>query len=279
MCFPLVREAQALYELSQRFAVEHIFERKGGAHEHPMDGRKVVVTLVCATADEDTLEDVLDGLHALGHEAGLVAGVDERPRRVGDAIERCGDLGLIVVCTSARLDGPALRKVEGLFSARRGPNHAMVRVDVGLPTNEAVAAIQRAVEGFVSNQGRIVRRHAGEGPKLREVVHGDVSSLALPVVRLEAGEELDGDTRRIQLPDNPKSAELSRRRRAVRERERQRERITRSHRPLSVEESEAGHVGSRKPMIRDEDKLDRTMVLMIVGAGVLAVLAALTWFS
>ncbi|WP_146155541.1 hypothetical protein [Enhygromyxa salina] len=244
-----------------------------------MDGRKVVVTLVCATADEDTLEDVLDGLHALGHEAGLVAGVDERPRRVGDAIERCGDLGLIVVCTSARLDGPALRKVEGLFSARRGPNHAMVRVDVGLPTNEAVAAIQRAVEGFVSNQGRIVRRHAGEGPKLREVVHGDVSSLALPVVRLEAGEELDGDTRRIQLPDNPKSAELSRRRRAVRERERQRERITRSHRPLSVEESEAGHVGSRKPMIRDEDKLDRTMVLMIVGAGVLAVLAALTWFS
>lgn len=246
-----------------------------------MEPLKVVVTLVCAAADEDTLEDVVDGLRAVGREVALVSGVDVQPRLVGEAIERCGDWGLIVVCTSTRLDGPSLRKVEGLFSARRGPNHALVRVDVSTPATENIAAILRAIEGFISSQGRIVRRNTGEGPKLREVIPvSGISSVALPVVRLPPGEELDGDTRRIQLPDNPKSAELSRRRRAARERERERERITRSHRSLNAEANDVGMIGIEPPnaeMRQDERRLDRLMVGMIIGAGVLAVLAALTF--
>jgi hypothetical protein len=247
-----------------------------------MEARKVVVTLVCAADDEDTLEAVVDGLRAVGREVALVAGVDLQPRRVGEAIERCGEWGLIVVCTSARLDGPQLRKVEGLFSARRGPNHAMVRVDVSTAAKENIAAISRAIEAFISNQGRIVRRNTGEGRKLREVIPiGGISSMALPVVRLCDGEELEGDTRRIQLPDNPKSAELSRRRRAARDRERERERITRSHRTLDPDgNDDISMVGGEAPnaqMQRDEERLDRLMIVMIIGAGVLAVLAALTF--
>ncbi len=235
-----------------------------------MDARKVVVTLVCAAADREALDDVVDGLSASGRDVGIVAGVDEQPRRMGEAIDR-GDSGLVVLCTSPRIDQGTLRKIEGLFSARRGPNHAMVRVDVGQQPSETIAAIQRALDGFLASQGRVVRRSSGQNT--REVVR-DVSSLALPVVRLNPGEEIDGDTRRIQLPDNPKSAELSRRRAAARERERERERITSAHRSLTAEDAEPGSSKTSPGDVSDAS-YDHLTIALVVGAGVLAVLAAL----
>jgi hypothetical protein len=240
-----------------------------------MDARKVVVTLVCATADRESLDDVVDGLSATGRDVGIVAGVDEHPRRMGDAIDRCGSSGLVVLCTSARLDGPTLRSIEGLFSARRGPNHAMVRVDITQPPNETIAAIQRALDGFMASQGRVVRRQT-TGQSLREVV-GPVTSRALPAVRLTPGEEIEGDTRRIQLPDNPKSAELSRRRKAARERERERERITGANRSLTEADVDPSGQSGTSAMHGDsgEPNPDRMMILLLVGAGALAVLAAL----
>lgn len=234
-----------------------------------MDARKVVVTLVCATADREALDDIVDGLSATGRDVGIVAGVDEQPRRMGDAIDRCGESGLVVLCTSARLDAPTLRVIEGLFSARRGPSHAMVRVDVGHSPTETIAAIQRALDGFLASSGRVVRRPT-TGTSLREVV-SHVSSRAMPVVRLSPSEEIDGDTRRIELPDNPKAAELSRRRKVARERERERERITGVNRSLTPADLEqAGRQGSSS-----EPNADRVMIMLVVGAGVLAVLAGL----
>ncbi|MFO7564724.1 MAG: hypothetical protein R6X02_18920 [Enhygromyxa sp.] len=241
-----------------------------------MDPRKVAVTLVCAAEDEPALAGVIERLRAAKLEAELVAGVDRQPRRVGEALDRYGELGLLVACTSKHLDGPALRKVEGVFSARRGPNHAIIRVDIGQPKQEIVAAIQRALEAFAANSGRI-RRSSSESRRLREVIPVKVSSLAMPVVRLDPHEELDGDTTRIQLPDNPKSAELSRRRRAARERQRQRERIT--GRSKAALEADMPPLPSPQTLEEDAAKLDRLMVVMIIGAGVLAVLAALTFSS
>lgn len=238
-----------------------------------MDARKVVVTLVCAAADREALDDVVDGLSATGRDVGIVAGVDEQPRRLGEALDRC-DSGLVVMCTSPRIDAAMLRKLEGLFSARRGPNHAMVRVDVGQSPAETIAAIQRALDGFLASQGRVVRRSTGTNT--REVV-GDISSLALPVVRLSPGEDIDGDTRRIQLPDSPKAAELSRRRKAARERERERERITSAHRSLTaadVEQSGSSPSISR-PSDSSEANSERITIALVVGAAVLALLAAL----
>jgi hypothetical protein len=233
-----------------------------------MDARRVVVTLVCATADREALDDVVDGLSATGRDVGIVAGIDEQPRRMGDAIDRCGEAGLVVLCTSPRVDAAALRVIEGLFSARRGPGHAMVRVDVGQPPTETIAAIQRALEAFLASQGRIVRRPT-TGQISREVV-SHVSSRAMPVVRLSPTEELDGDTRRIQLPDNPKAAELSRRRKVARERERERERITSAQRSLTPADlTQAGRPSASEP------NADRMMIMVLVGAGALAVIAGL----
>jgi hypothetical protein len=233
-----------------------------------MDARKIVVTLVCAAADREALDDVVDGLSATGRDVGIVGGVDEQPRRMGDALDRCGDSGLVVLCTSPRIDGPTLRVIEGLFSARRGPNHAMVRVDVGQSPSETISAIQRALDGFLASQGRVVRRQT-TATSLREVV-SHISSRAMPIVRLSPSEEIDGDTRRIQLPDNPKTAELSRRRKVARERERERERITAVNRSLTPADLE--HPGTADS---PEPNADRVMILLLVGAGVLAVLAGL----
>lgn len=228
-----------------------------------MDPRKVAITLVCAAKDEAVLDPIIERLRADNYEAELVPGVDHQARRVGEAIERCGEWGMIIACTSEHLAEPELRAVEGVFSARR-PNHAIVRVDASVAQGEIVSAILNAVEAFASSQSRIVRRATSESRKL--------SSLALPVVRLAPEEEIDGDTTRIQLPDNPKSAELSRRRRAARERERERERIT--------ERSTANRPPRRKTLPpvseaanEDSAKLDRLMVVIIIGAGILAVLA------
>ena len=69
---------------------------------------------------------------------------------------------MIVVCTSRRLEGPELRKVEGVFGARRGPDHALIRVEVAHSSAEIVVAVQRALEAFAANHGRIVRRMAPE---------------------------------------------------------------------------------------------------------------------
>lgn len=247
-----------------------------------MDPRKVAVTLVCATQDEAALQPILVQLRASEYQAQIVVGVDREPRRLGEALDRGDDWGLIVACTSKHLDGPELRKVEGVFSARRGPTHAIIRVDLSQPSAEFVAAIQRALEAFASNQGRIVRRPSSESRRLREVIPvNEVSSLALPIVRLGPEEELEGDTTRIQLPDNPRSAELSRRRRAARERERERGRITkRSQSGRNQPDSDplqAAAPRRSKPTSEDAAKLDRLMILMIVGAGVLAILAALTF--
>ncbi len=245
-----------------------------------MDARRVAVTLVCAADDEAALEPVLERLRAAGLEAELVPDVDQAPRRVGETLDRSGEWGLIVACTSKRLDGPELRKVEGVFSARRGPNHAIIRVDIEQTKAEIVAAIRRAIEAFAANQGRIIRRPVTDSPKLREVIPvNDIASLALPIVRLEPHEEIDGDTTRIQLPDNPKSAELSRRRRAARERERERERITERVSGKSQPQAAAkpSTQPSAKPPTTDAAKLDRMMIMMIIGAGILAVLAALSF--
>jgi hypothetical protein len=235
-----------------------------------MDPRKVVVTLVCATADSESLDDVVDGLSATGRDVGLVAGVDEQPRRVGEALERVGDLGILVVCASPRLDGAMLRKIEGLFSARRGPNHALIRIEISHGATENIAAIQRAIDAFIASHGRVTRRATGEDSSREVVSVAEIQSLARPAVRLEASEDIEGDTRRIELPDNPKAAELSRRRKVARERERERERITSAHRALTAEDSRTA-----LPEVRAEGNADRVMIVVVVGAGVLAVIAGL----
>lgn len=239
-----------------------------------MGGPKVVVTLVCTHADEDEVDDIFDGLRAVGREAELIVGIEQQPRLIADAIERSGDWGLIVLCSSPRLSEDACRKAEGLFSARRGPNHAMVRVDLSQGVAASVAAISRAYDGFVSSRGRIGRRSLDEHrPKLAEhVCVGD--SAVRPIVRLSAKQRGD-DPDSPQTLDDSASSELSRRRRAARAREREQDSPRSTHTRTPSKEYGVG-AGSRAALQRDENRLDRMMIVLIVGAGLLAVLAALS---
>lgn len=240
-----------------------------------MDGPKVVVTLVCTYADEDEVDDIVDGLRALGRTAKLIAGLERRPRLMADAVEGCGEWGLLVLCSSPRLSEEQRRMAEGMFSARKGPNHAMVRVDLGLGVGESVAAISRAYEGFVSSQGRIRRRTISESnPGMRELVPsaGDTSATR-PAVRLEPGAALDGDTDRIPLADVAKATAKAKAEQSPEPRPAKSERPRPRKQDTSLLEAGA----SRAALERDEQRLDRTMIIMIIGAGLLAVLAALSF--
>ena len=242
-----------------------------------MNPRKVAVTLVCADSDVPTLEPVVERLRGNGYDVELVGGVDTQPRKVGEALDRCGARGVVIACTGRRLDGPAMRKIEGVFGARRGPDHALVRVELSPNRAELTAAVQRATEAFAANQGRLLRPPPDGSPTREVIPVAGLASVAMPVVRLSTQEPLEGDTARIHLVDNPKAAELSRRRRAAREHEHERGHAAREVALPIPDTAPTLPPSLTEQMHADAAKLDRMMVAMIVGAGVIAVLAALSF--
>ncbi|NJK31968.1 MAG: radical SAM protein [Deltaproteobacteria bacterium] len=110
---------------------------------------------------------------------------------------------------------------------------------------------------------------------LREVVHiGDRVAISLPAVRLAPNELLDGDTTRIELPDNAKSAELLRRRKAVKERS-----GSRTRKPDETSSSSGISTISLTSLTAPANapvRWDRNAILLLLGVAVLAILAALS---
>ena len=248
-----------------------------------MEARKLPVTLVCATADETVAESVMRKLEAGGRRVELVVGADEQPRLLGEALDRAGDAALVVVCESGHLDGPAMRRVEGVFGARRGPKHGLVRIDLSQSVKDMINGIERATEALGRNQGRLKRRTHNE-LHLREVVQlSESSGIALPVVRLAPGEQLDGDTTRMQLPDNPISSELVRRRKVVREREREQKQRVQDSGDLVLGAAGSTSAGqlvdpffTTKGREGDSAKLrELATIALIIAAGLVAILATL----
>ncbi|NVB39012.1 hypothetical protein G6O69_14310 [Pseudenhygromyxa sp. WMMC2535] len=225
-----------------------------------MDRRKVAVTLVCAAADEAVVEAVVLGLRARGRDVALIVGVDEEPRRVAEGVERSA-AGLVVACESANLDGPAMRKVEGVFSARRGPKHGFVRLDISQRTHAMIAGVERAIAGFGRSHGQ-VRRRPTVDLHLREIVQLDESSnIALPVVRLAASEALDGDTGRIEAPVRSRASFESR---------------AGAHEEEPVHPASTIELALRAAPLSAADKQrERLLVVLVICAGTAAILAAL----
>ena len=244
-----------------------------------MHTRNVAVTLVCATTDQTGADRVCAGLRAAGRRVALLEGAETDPRRAASAVD-ASEPALIALCESQALDGPKLRQVEGVLRARRGPQHALIRVDMSLSTSEQIAGIERAIEAMVRNRGSLARTRGGsEGVLLREVVPvHEISGLAMPVVRLAPGEELDGDTQRIELPDTPKRAELVRRRKAVRELERRHplQTLSSASSACSTNSSSSTSSSSRLPLPRREFEIEPLTIALVVGAGLLAVLASVS---
>ncbi len=250
----------------------------------PTDPSEVAVTLICASADEPMLGALVERLRAAGTRARVVSGAERDVRSIGNAIDEVRGRGLFIVCLAKHLDEPATRRVEGMYAARRGPLHRLIRIEVlGRSPVVLVTRIRRECEDIARMDERAVPIETDEPAlHLREVVQvGERVAISLPAVRLSPGEELDGDTMRIDLPDTAKSAELMRRRKALRERERER---ARGRGGQIADEGEPGSTASGRVPTMTGTGLhepvgfvwDRNTISLVVGVAVLAVLAALS---
>ncbi|MBL4684259.1 MAG: hypothetical protein JKY37_06700, partial [Nannocystaceae bacterium] len=93
--------------------------------------RQVPLVLCCADDGEVALVGVLDELHRKGHAPEVLMGVEAEPATLTAAVDRIRGPALFVLCESEDLDRTQVRRLSGLFSARRGPEHQLLIVQLG----------------------------------------------------------------------------------------------------------------------------------------------------
>jgi hypothetical protein len=135
------------------------------------------LVLCCAEDGEVRLVDLIDTLHADGHSPEVLAGIDADPDVLTTAVDRLHGPALFVLCQTPELDRAAVRRLSGLFSARRGPEHHILTVDLSAGrTPTAVRDIERALDDV-----GVVRVGAddSEGERFRRDVVGPTAVDAL----------------------------------------------------------------------------------------------------
>jgi hypothetical protein len=88
------------------------------------------LVLCCAEDDEVALARVLDELHREGVAPEIVLGVELDPDVLTRAVDRTKGPALFVLCGSANLDRNQMRRLTGLFSARRAAEHKLTQVQL-----------------------------------------------------------------------------------------------------------------------------------------------------
>ncbi len=95
-----------------------------------MSGDRLPVILCCAEETEVALVAVIDALHREGFSTEVVPGVETEASLLTAATDRVVGAAVFVLCQSDDLDRFQVRRLQGLFSARKGPEHQMITVDV-----------------------------------------------------------------------------------------------------------------------------------------------------
>lgn len=142
---------------------------------------EVALTLACAEDDELALLPVIEALKERGIRPEVVPGVDREPTMLGRAVDN-GKPGLFLVCRSRLLDEGTFRRLEGLFSARRGPGQDLLSIEVD-GVDRTVDAILERVAAF-SGQDLVTGEHdldeEASGENFRDVVQirsvGDIAA-------------------------------------------------------------------------------------------------------
>jgi len=113
--------------------------------------RPIPLYLCCAEDNEVALIQVIDELHREGHTPEVVSGLDLDPSVLGLAVDRAKGEGLFVFCLSDELDRAAVRRLDGLFSARRGPGQRCITVPLNPKQPlSMLPRIREAIRGPVS---------------------------------------------------------------------------------------------------------------------------------
>ncbi len=132
------------------------------------DAKRLPIVLCCAEESEVALVAVVDLLHREGHAPELVPGVDADVDALTAAADRLSGPALFVLCQSEGLGRVQVRRLEGLFSARKGPEHRMVMVDVaGRSAASVVVEVRAAARELLRGSGG---RSVDDGHYMRDVV-------------------------------------------------------------------------------------------------------------
>ncbi len=102
------------------------------------------VVLACAEADEDAVARLKAHLAAAGYRVVALPGVDLDLRILARDLDETTAGAVYVVCESEDLDPFQIRRLEGLFSARRAPRQRWVHVHLDDPLAGIVAAVHAA---------------------------------------------------------------------------------------------------------------------------------------
>ena len=131
---------------------------------------QVPLYLCCAEDNEIALVQVVDALHREGKAPEILAGVDGDGMLLSHAVDRSDGPALFVLCQTEQLDRSHLRRLEGLFSARKGPHQRIVtvRLNSARPL-DALPEIRRVLEAMSGVAGR-ARNDDAERPLFRDVV-------------------------------------------------------------------------------------------------------------
>lgn len=143
---------------------------KGGERFH------LPLVLCCAEENEVALVRAVDELHQEGWSPEVVSGVEVDAGVLSGVLDRTKGLALFVLCQSDELDANATRKLSGLFSARRGPDHRLLVVTLNpsrplsiLPgVREAMTAL--AQERYDSSDQELAVVEATPATLMRDVV-------------------------------------------------------------------------------------------------------------
>jgi len=113
--------------------------------------KRIAVTLCCAQEDASHLRPLVIHLEQQGYEVRLIEGVGEDPYLLGSSLDRQLGACVIVACLSDALGPAQFRRIEGVYNARKGPDHWLetifVEPDETLAMAEGVrAAVARVKE-------------------------------------------------------------------------------------------------------------------------------------
>ncbi|MCA9655808.1 MAG: hypothetical protein KC501_38235, partial [Myxococcales bacterium] len=130
---------------------------------------RIPIIFGCAEDHELPVAAVADAVQREGYPVEVTTGIDHDPSALASATDRIRGPALFVLCRSEALGRSAALRVEGLLSARKGPRHHVITVDVSkrVPTS-AVPAILEAAARLGEDRSRA--RDEDSGQFMREVV-------------------------------------------------------------------------------------------------------------
>lgn len=135
-------------------------------------GERVPIFLCCAEENEVGLVSAVTELRSQGLEPVIVPGVELDAGIMAKAVDQNLGAGLYVLCQSDDLDRFQVRRLDGLFSARKGPAHRLliVELDAAHPlaiVSEIAAAADKLEAGEAEHQSTA---DAPDSRNLRDVI-------------------------------------------------------------------------------------------------------------